>query len=99
MTGSIRYRAAAGRWALLATVLGSGLVALDATVVSIALPAIGVELDAGITSLQWTVNAYTLTQAGLLPLGDRYGHRRVFALGLLWFAAASALCGASPPGG
>jgi EmrB/QacA subfamily drug resistance transporter len=100
LTGSIRYHAAAGRWVLLATVLGSGLVALDATVVNIALPAIGTELDAGLASLQWTVNAYALTQAGLLllggSLGDRYGHRRVFALGLLWFAAASALCGAAP---
>lgn len=100
MAGAVRYRAAAGRWVLLATVLGSGLVALDATVVNIALTTIGAELDADFTSLQWTVNAYTLTQAGLLllggSLGDRYGHRRVFALGLVWFAAASVLCGAAP---
>jgi EmrB/QacA subfamily drug resistance transporter len=100
VAGAVRYHAAAGRWVLLATVLGSGLVALDATVVNIALPTIGADIDADFTSLQWTLNAYTLTQAGLLllggSLGDRYGHRRVFALGLVWFAAASALGSAAP---
>jgi EmrB/QacA subfamily drug resistance transporter len=96
----VRYRSAAGRLVLLATVLGSGLVTLDATVVNVALPAIAAELGADFTSLQWTVNAYTLTQAALLllggALGDRYGRRRVFVLGILWFAAASVLCGAAP---
>ena len=96
----VRYRSAAGRLVLLATVLGSGLVTLDATVVNVALPAIAAELGADFTSLQWTVNAYTLTQAALLllggVLGDRYGRRRVFVLGILWFAAASVLCGAAP---
>ena len=96
----VRYHTPTGRWVLLATVLGSGLVTLDATVVNVALPAIGAELDADFASLQWTVNAYTLAQAGLLllggALGDRHGHRRVFVLGLLWFAGASVLCGAAP---
>jgi MFS family permease len=98
--GEVRYHTATGRWVLLATVLGSGLVTLDATVVNVALPAIGTDLDADFASLQWTVNAYTLTQAGLLllggALGDRHGHRRVFVLGVLWFAVASVLCGAAP---
>ena len=84
---------------LLTTVLGSGLVMLDGTVVNVALPGIGVELDAGLASLQGIVNAYMLTQAGLLlfggALGDRHGRRRVFVLGLVWFSAASLLCAAA----
>src|SRR5438034_273434 len=76
----VRYRSSAGRWVLLVTVLGSGLVALDATVVNVALPAIGQNFGAGLSSLQWIVNAYSLTLAGLLllggSLGDRYGRRR-----------------------
>jgi EmrB/QacA subfamily drug resistance transporter len=85
---------------LLATVLGSGLVTLDATVVNVALPSIAADLDADFTALQWTINAYTLAQAGLLllggALGDRYGRRRMFTLGVVWFAVASALSAAAP---
>jgi EmrB/QacA subfamily drug resistance transporter len=85
---------------LLATVLGSGIAFLDATVVNVALPTIGEELDAGISSLQWVVNAYTLTLSGFLllggSLGDHYGRRRVFVVGVAWFAAASLLCGVAP---
>jgi EmrB/QacA subfamily drug resistance transporter len=85
---------------LLATVLGSGIAFLDATVVNVALPTIGEELDAGIAGLQWVVNAYTLTLSGFLllggSLGDRYGRRRVFVVGVVWFAAASLLCGLAP---
>jgi EmrB/QacA subfamily drug resistance transporter len=85
---------------LLATVLGSGIAFLDATVVNVALPTIGEELDAGIAGLQWVVNAYTLTLSGFLllggSLGDHYGRRRVFVVGVVWFAAASLLCGAAP---
>jgi EmrB/QacA subfamily drug resistance transporter len=85
---------------LLATVLGSGIAFLDATVVNVALPTIGEDLDAGIAGLQWVVNAYTLTLAGLLllggSLGDHYGRRRVFVIGVVWFAAASLLCGLAP---
>jgi EmrB/QacA subfamily drug resistance transporter len=85
---------------LLATVLGSGLAMLDATVVNIALPTIGRDLDAGLSSLQWVVNAYTLTLAGFLllggALGDRYGRRRIFLFGVAWFAVASVLCAAAP---
>ena len=96
----VRYRSSAGRWVLLVTVLGSGLVALDATVVNVALPAIGQNFGAGLTSLQWIVNAYSLTLAGLLllggSLGDRYGRRRLFVVGILWFAVASLMCAIAP---
>ncbi|RMI33459.1 MFS transporter [Nocardia stercoris] len=99
MTASIRLSTATGRWVLLATVLGSGMAMLDATVVNVALPRIGDEFGASMAGLQWTVNAYTLTLAGLIllggSLGDRYGRRRVFLVGVVWFAIASALCGAA----
>ncbi len=85
---------------LAAAVLGSGIAALDATVVNVALPRIGADLDAGLTSLQWLLNAYTLTLSGLLllggSLGDRLGRRRIFAQGVLWFAIASAGCALAP---
>jgi EmrB/QacA subfamily drug resistance transporter len=86
-----------GRWLLLATVLGSSVALLDATVVNVALPAIGADLDASFAALQWTVNGYTLTLAAFIllggSLGDRFGRRRVFLVGVAWFAAASVLCG------
>ncbi|HJW58593.1 MAG TPA: MFS transporter, partial [Actinomycetota bacterium] len=99
-TEGLRYRSPTGRWVLLATVLGSGIAFLDSTVVNVALPTIGEDLDAGISSLQWVVNAYTLTLAGFLllggSLGDHYGRRKVFVIGVVWFAAASLLCGLAP---
>ena len=89
-----------GRWVLLTTVLGSSLAMLDGTVVNVALERIGADLGAGFTGLQWTVNAYTLTLASLILLGgslsDRLGRRRVFVVGVVWFAAASLLCGLAP---
>jgi EmrB/QacA subfamily drug resistance transporter len=88
------------RWVLLTTVLGSGLAMLDATVVNVALGRIGTDLDADFGGLQWTINAYTLTLASFILLGgslsDRYGRRRVFVIGVCWFAAASLLCGLAP---
>jgi EmrB/QacA subfamily drug resistance transporter len=96
----VRYAEAAGRWVLLATVLGSGLTFLDATVVNIALPRIGEDFGAGAAALQWTVNGYTLSLAALIllggSLGDRFGRRRVFVIGVAWFAVASLLCGVAP---
>lgn len=93
----LRLDEARGRWVLTAAVLGSGLAMLDATVVNVALPTLGRELDASLAGLQWTVNAYTLTLAALIllggALGDRYGRRRIFVLGVVWFAVASLLCG------
>lgn len=89
-----------GRWVLLATVLGSSMAMLDSTVVNVALPTIGRQLGASLAGLQWTLDAYTLTLAGLIllggALGDRLGRRRVFLIGVIWFALASALCGAAP---
>ncbi|MFB4311518.1 MFS transporter [Actinomadura sp. GTD37] len=93
-------RSGPGRWILLATVLGSGIALLDSTVVNVALPALARDLHADIAGLQWTVNAYTLTLAGFIllggSLGDRFGRRRVFLIGVVWFAAASVLCGVAP---
>ncbi|MAQ14518.1 MAG: MFS transporter [Sandaracinus sp.] len=93
----LTYTSAAGRWTLLATVLGSALAGIDATVVNVALPAIGADLDADFTALQWTVSAYALTLASFIllggTLGDRFGRRRVFLIGVGWFAVASGLCG------
>lgn len=91
---------AAARWVLLATVLGSGLVMIDGTVVNVALPHIGADLGADFAGLQWIVNAYTLTLASLIllggSLGDHFGRRRVFLVGVVWFAVASAACGFAP---
>ena len=96
----LALKSAQGHWVLLATVLGSGMAQLDGTVVNVALPRIGRDLDAGLTSLQWTLNAYTLTLAGLLlvggSLGDRSGRRRIFVIGVIWFALASAGCALAP---
>jgi EmrB/QacA subfamily drug resistance transporter len=88
---------ARGRWVLAATVLGSGMASLDATAVNIALPAIARELGGGLASLQWIVNGYTLALAALVlvggSLGDRFGRRRVFVVGVAWFMLASLGCG------
>ena len=96
----LRMGTAAGRWALLATVLGSGIVMIDSTVVNVALPHIGADLGAGFGGLQWVINAYTLTLAALIllggSLGDHFGRRRVFVIGVVWFAVASAACGVAP---
>jgi EmrB/QacA subfamily drug resistance transporter len=98
----LHYRTTPGRWVIAATVLGSGMAQIDGTVVGIALPAIGRDFAAGVTTLQWVVNAYTLTLAGLLllggALGDRLGRRRVFIIGTVWFAVASMAAGVAPTG-
>jgi EmrB/QacA subfamily drug resistance transporter len=92
----IRLDEVRGRWVLAVAVLGSAVAALEATVVNVALPSIGRELDADVSGLQWTINGYLLTLAALIlvggALGDRYGRRRVFCIGVAWFTVASALC-------
>ena len=85
---------------LLVTVLGSGVAFLDGTVVNVALPAIGRDLHAGLADLQWTIDAYLLTLGSLIvlggSLGDLYGRRRVFVVGMIAFASASVACGLAP---
>jgi EmrB/QacA subfamily drug resistance transporter len=99
-SGHIRLNSGIGRWVLLTTVLGSGMATLDGTVVNVALPALARDLHAGMSGLQWTINAYTLTLAALIllggSLGDRLGRRKIFVTGVAWFALASALCGLAP---
>ncbi|MDX6738860.1 MFS transporter [Actinocorallia sp. A-T 12471] len=93
----VRLDSATGRSIILATVLGSGVAFLDGTVVNVALPAIGRELGGGLSTLQWVLDGYLLTLGSLLllggALGDRYGHRKVFAIGLVAFTVASCVCG------
>ncbi|GAA3807896.1 MFS transporter [Streptomyces phyllanthi] len=100
---AVRLASPRGRWILLTTVLGSSMALLDSTVVNVALPRMGRDLDADLAVLQWTVNAYMLTLAGLIllggALGDRFGRRRIFVLGVVWFAVASLLCGIAPNAG
>jgi EmrB/QacA subfamily drug resistance transporter len=99
-TGQIRFGTPAARWVIAAMVLGSGIVFLDGTIVNVALPAIGKALKTGVTGLQWTVDAYLVLLTALLlfggALGDRYGRRRVFVIGLVSFTAASVACAGAP---
>jgi EmrB/QacA subfamily drug resistance transporter len=96
----MRLKSGAGRWAVAATVLGSGAVFLEMTVMTVALPVIGRDLDLGLAGLQWLLNAYLLPLSALIllggSLGDRHGRRRVFVVGLIGFATASALCMVAP---
>ncbi|MGW5428053.1 MFS transporter [Streptomyces sp. NPDC004059] len=93
----VRLASPQGKGILFTTVLGSSMALLDSTVVNVALPRIGDDLGASLAALQWTVNAYMVTLAGLIllggSLGDHYGRRKIFMLGVVWFAAASLLCG------
>ena len=99
----IAFKSAAGRWVLAVAVLGSGMAFLDGTVVNVALPDIGRDLGASTSALQWVLNGYLLTLASLIllggSLGDRYGRRRVFVLGVMVFTAASLLCAIAPSAG
>jgi EmrB/QacA subfamily drug resistance transporter len=88
---------AGGRWVLAATILGSSLAFIDSTVVNVALPALQAALHATISDIQWVVESYALLLAALLltggELGDVYGRRKVFVIGVIMFTVASALCG------
>lgn len=88
------------RLTLIAAILGSTVVFLDSTVVNVALPAIAGDLDAGLASQQWVVEAYLLALVALMlvggMLGDQYGRKRMFVAGLVGFACTSALCAIAP---
>ncbi|MDB5034763.1 MAG: drug resistance transporter, drug:H+ antiporter family protein [Chlorobi bacterium] len=90
----------AGGWILAATILGSSLSFIDGTVVNVALPALQAGLGASVSQVQWVVEAYALFLGALVlvggSLGDRYGRRRIFALGIVIFTLASVWCGLSP---
>ena len=96
----LRLKSHSGRLALATTVLGSGIALLDGTIVNVALPTIGRDLDADLAGLQWVVNAYALTLAAFIllggSLGDRFGRRAMYAVGVAGFGVASALCALSP---
>ena len=97
---AVAFDSGAGRWVLAVAVLGSGIAFLDGTVVNVALPDIGRDLDASTSALQWILNGYLLTLASLIllggSLGDRHGRRRIFVLGVGLFTAASLLCAIAP---
>src|SRR5580658_1859532 len=88
------------RLALLAAILGSFVAGLDATAVNVALPAIRADLGGGLAAQQWVINAYLLTLGSLIlvggSLGDLFGERRIFALGVGGFGVASLLCALAP---
>src|SRR5690242_16522648 len=92
--------AAKRRLTLIATIIGSSITFVDGTVVNIALPTIGRELDAGLSAQQWIMLSYSLAVASLYivagALGDRFGRRPLFTIGVVGFAVASALCGVAP---
>jgi len=96
----LSYSSVPGRWVLAVTVLGSGIASLDATVVNIALPTIGHDFHTGVAALQWVINGYTLTLAAFMlvggSLGDRFGRRKVYLIGIVWFTVASVACGFAP---
>jgi EmrB/QacA subfamily drug resistance transporter len=88
------------RLTLIATILGSTVVFLDGTIVNVALPSIGRELNTGIAGQQWVLEAYMLTMVSLLlvggSLGDQFGRRRLFVIGLVAFGCTSILCALAP---
>ena len=88
------------RWTLAATILGSSMVFIDGTVVNVALPALQTNLNATVTDVQWVIEAYTLFLAALLllggSLGDLFGRKRIYAIGVAVFALASIWCGVAP---
>jgi len=88
---------AVGPWVLVATILGSSMAFIDGTVVNVALPALQSALNTTVTDVQWVIEAYSLLLSALLlvggSLGDRYGRRHVFVIGVIIFGAASAWCG------
>jgi MFS family permease len=88
-----------GRWVLAATILASSMAFIDGTVVNVALPALQTNLNATAVDVQWVIEAYALFLSALLlvggSLGDHYGRRKIFLIGVVIFALASAACGFS----
>src|SRR5204863_920019 len=86
-----------GRWILAATILASSMAFIDGTVVNVALPALQSNLNATAVDVQWVIEAYSLLLSAFLlvggSLGDHYGRRRIFVIGVALFACASAACG------
>ena len=101
--GTLETGTPTGRAVIAAATLGSGMALLDGTVVNVALRTIGEDLGASLAQLQWITNGYLLALASLIlvggSLGDRYGRRRVFELGVAGFAAASLACALAPTPG
>ena len=89
-----------GKWVLLATILGSAMAFIDGTVVNVALPVLQTELNATVAQVQWVVEAYTLMLAALIlaggALGDQFGRRRIYGIGVALFAVSSIWCGLAP---
>ncbi|MBV8575863.1 MAG: MFS transporter [Acetobacteraceae bacterium] len=89
-----------GPWVLAATILGSSMAFIDGTVVNVALPALQSALGATVAQVQWIIESYALFLAALLllggSLGDLYGRRKIFAIGVVLFGLASAWCGVPP---
>jgi EmrB/QacA subfamily drug resistance transporter len=91
------------RWTLVATILGSSMTFIDATVVNVALPALQADLHATITDVQWVIEAYALFLGALIlvggSMGDQFGRKRVFLFGMIFFTVASIFCGAATSSG
>lgn len=100
---AIELSSKTGRGIVAAAVLGSGMAMLDGTIINVALVRIGEDLNASLSDLQWVTNGYLLSLASLIllggSLGDRYGRRKIFVIGVIGFAVTSAFCGiAQTPG-
>ena len=89
-----------GRWVLLATILGSSMAFIDSTAMNVVIPVLQSELNATIPQVQWIMEAYALFMSSLMllggSLGDKFGRKRIFALGIVIFTGASIWCGLSP---
>lgn len=90
----------AGSWVLIATILGSSMAFIDSSVVNVALPALQQAFNTSSANVQWVVEAYALFLSALIlvggSLGDHFGRKRIFALGIALFALASIWCGCAP---
>ena len=97
---AVRLDQARGKAVLFATVTGSTVGLITATIVNVALPAIGSAFHVGVAGRQWVVTGYLLTLSALIllggALGDRFGRRRVYVIGLVWYTVASVLCALAP---